>query len=176
MNMNQTMASAMAPLKEWFGKLAPRERLLVSVAAALAVVAVVFSLSFRPLLTAWTAAEARVAEQRSLLAEIEQLARRAGPQRATARPGSGPASGESLVVLVDRSTRERGIGPYLKRNQPEGDAAIRLRLENVPFDQLLEWMADAQARYGLSATAASFDPSGESGRVNSNLVLSRTAG
>ena len=76
-------------------------------------------------------------------------------------------------MLLDRSTRERGLGSYLKRNQPEGANGVRLRLENVPFDELTGWLAEVQARHGLAAVSASFDPSGEPGRVNSNLVLER---
>ena len=36
------------------------------------------------------------------------------------------------IVLVDRSTRERGLSSYLKRNQPEGNGGVRLRLETPP--------------------------------------------
>jgi general secretion pathway protein M len=172
MNLNQTLA----PVQTWYAGLAPRERVLVAAAAILAVVAILFSLSFRPLLAARATAAAGVAEQQSLLTDIERVARRAGPQRGGSQAAPVAAGADSLVVLVDRMTRERGLGPYLKRNQPEGTNAIRLRLENVPFDQLLEWLVDAQSRHGLGATSASFDPSGEEGRVNSNLVLSRAAG
>jgi general secretion pathway protein M len=160
-------------VREWLDKLAPRERVLVLAAAAFAVFALVYALGLQPLDGARTRAAAEVEERRGLLRDIEQVARRFGPQG----PGAAPAvagSGESLVVVVDRSTRERGLGAYLKRNQPEGANGIRLRLENAPFDDLTGWLADLQARHGLTAISVSFDPSGEPGRVNSNLVLERT--
>ena len=72
-----------AALRAWFEKLAPRERVLVAVAAALAVFAILFSLSFRPLLSARAAAAATVEQQRDLLGDLEQVARR-GPQGAAA--------------------------------------------------------------------------------------------
>lgn len=165
-------ASPAIRLREWFDKLAPRERVLVITAAVFAAFALVYALGIQPIYAARGRAAAEVEAQRSLLRDIEQVARRFGPQS----PGAGPVpdSGESLVVVVDRSTRERGLGPYLKRNQPEGASGIRLRLENVPFDDLAGWLADLQARHGLVAASASFDPSGEPGRVNTNLVLERT--
>lgn len=158
-----------AALREWFDKLAPRERWLVLAAAGFAAFALVYALGLQPLYSARGRAALAVEQQRSLLNDLEQVARRFGPQGGT----SGPAvpSGESLVVLVDRSTRERGLGPYLKRNQPEGANGVRIRLENVPFDELTTWLASVQATQGLAAVSASFDPTGESGRVNSNLVL-----
>lgn len=160
-----------APVLEWLDKLAPRERLLVLVAAVFAGIALVYALGLQPLYAARGRAEAEVEAQRSLLSDIEQVARRFGPQGAATVPAA--ATGESLVVVIDRSTRERSLGTYLKRNQPEGASGVRLRLENAPFDELTSWLADVQARHGLAAVAASFDPSGEPGRVNSNLVLER---
>ncbi|MBL8202463.1 MAG: type II secretion system protein M [Chromatiales bacterium] len=158
-------------VREWLDKLAPRERVLVLAAAIFACCALVYALGLQPLYAARGRAAAQVEERRSLLSDIEQVARRFGPQAAAAGPVA--ATGESLVVVIDRSTRERGLGAYLKRNQPEGAGGVRLRLENAPFDELTAWLADVQARHGLSAVSASFDPSGEPGRVNSNLVLER---
>lgn len=157
-----------AALREWFDKLAPRERWLVLTAAGFAALALVYALGLQPLYSARTRAALAVEQQRSLLHDIEQVARRFGPQGS-----SSPAmpSGESLVVLIDRSTRESGLGTYLKRNQPEGANGVRLRLENVPFDDLTTWLATVQTTQGLGAVSASFDPTGEPGRVNSNLVL-----
>jgi len=160
-----------AQVREWLDRLAPRERLLVLAAAVFAVFALVYALGLQPLYAARGRAAAEVAERQSLLSDIEQVARRFGPQAGAAGPVA--ASGESLVVVIDRSTRERGLGAYLKRNQPEGANGVRLRLENAPFDELTAWLAEEQARHGLATVSASFDPSGEPGRVNSNLVLER---
>lgn len=158
-------------LREWLERLAPRERWLILAAAAFAGFALVYALGLQPLYAARGRAAAEVEAQRSLLNDIEQVARRFGPQGAATGPA--PDTGESLVVLIDRSTRERGLGTYLKRNQPEGASGVRLRLENAPFDELTGWLVDVQGRHGLAAVSASFDPSGEPGRVNANLVLER---
>jgi general secretion pathway protein M len=160
-------------IRDWFQGLAPRERVLVVAAAILAAVAVVYAGVVEPVYGARARAAESVARHRQLLADIEGVARRFGPQ--SAQPAAS-GSADSLVVVVDRSTREASLSAFLKRNQPEGAAAIRLRFENVPFDQLLEWLAAAQSADGLRATAATFDPSGEPGRVNSNIVLSRAGG
>lgn len=161
----------LAVVQQWFDKLAPRERWMVMAGALLALVALIFAVGIRPVYRARAAAAEQLVEQRRLLADIEQVARRFGPQSAAA---ATPVSGESVVVLIDRSTRERGLSSYLKRNQPEGNDGVRLRMENAPFDELLLWLSDVQSGQGLAAVSASFDPSGEPGRVNANLVLSPT--
>lgn len=160
-------------MREWFDNLAPRERLLVSAAGALAVFALLVMAVLRPLSSGRADALEKIERQQSLLTDIERVASRYGPQRggnAASRPAAGS---DSLVLIVDRSTRERGMGAYLKRNQPDGAATIRLRFENVPFDTYVEWLAEMQNTHGLDAVTANIDPAPEPGRVNSNLVLSR---
>lgn len=160
-------------MRAWFDSLAPRERLLVLTAAGLAVLAIIVTLGIRPLFSQTDRARQRVSDQRALLIELDRLAQRIGPQTGTARPAAS-GTGDSLVVLVDRTSRERGLGPYLKRNQPEGSGGIRLRLENAPFDTVVEWLADLQAAHGLTAVSAAFDPADEPGRTDCTLMLARS--
>lgn len=164
----------MARLQEWFDSLASRERLLVSAAGVLTVIAVLVVGIYRPLTAGYRTASQELADKRAVLADIERVAARFGPNAAasvaTAQPG-----GESLVVLVDRTTRSSGIAPYLKRNEPDGNISIRLRFENAPFDELMGWLIEVQTGYGISVTSATTDPAQEVGRVNANLQLARAA-
>lgn len=160
---------------DWLDGLSARERLLVLVTGVFTLAALFWLLLVQPLLLHKARAEDRLREQQLLLAELTQLAARGGPElRAAAAPGAG--AGQSLVVLIDRSVRERGLGTFLRRNQPDGQDSIRLRLENVPFDQLVEWLADLQGRYGLAAVSVTIDPASDRGRVDTNLVLAQSGG
>ena len=95
----------------------------------------------------------------------------AGPSGAT-RPVN---TNQSLVVIIDRTTREKQLAGYLKRNQPEGAASVRLRFEGAPFDALASWLGELDNTYGLTAGNANFDRAGP-GRVNVSLVLTRGGG
>ena len=156
-------------IRQWFDGLMPRERLLVSAAVAVVLVAIILLGIVRPLNAAARTASTQLADKRAVLSDIEHVAARFGPQAgAAARP-----SGESLVVLVDRTTRSHGLGPYLKRNEPEGKDSIRLRFENVPFDEMVNWLSELQTRQAVSVVSANADPGQDSGRVSANLQLSR---
>lgn len=159
-------------LRQKFDALAPRERLLVSLAGAVLLVAVVILTVVRPLSTSLRTATAQLADKRAVLGDIEHVAARFGRQSgaAAARP-----TGESLVVMVDRTTRSRGLSPYLKRNEPDGTDSIRLRFENVPFDELIGWLADLQTKQAVGVVSASADAGQDSGRVSANLELARAA-
>ncbi len=165
----------MLQMKEWFRQLAHRERILVSTAAFLTGVLLIVTLGVRPIIKNTTQGHERVADKRELLSEIDRVAERVGPQTGSNRQASG-AGDQSLVVIVDRTTRSSGLAPYLKRNQPDGTDSIRLRFEDVPFDVVIEWLAEIRLQYGLVTLAANIDTSGSAGRINCNLTLTRGGG
>jgi len=159
-------------MNEWFQQLAPRERLLVLLAAALAAVALVVMLGIRPVMVRKDSTRARIHDQQALLEQLNRIAESGGP--GPAAPIGGQSGGrQSLVVLVDRTTRNHGLGPFLKRNQPDGIDKIRLRFENAPFDTLVEWLAALHNQYRLVTLSASIDGGRDPGRVNCSLVLAR---
>ncbi len=163
----------MNALRQWWDALAPRERLMVSAAGGFALVALVMMGVLRPLAAARLAAETELADKQVVLADIERVAARFGPRAAGA--AATQPSGESLVVLVDRTTRSGGIAAYLKRNEPDGQTGIRLRFENAPFDELVAWLGEIQASQGVGVVSATADPGEAAGRVSANIQLARAA-
>lgn len=159
---------------ERFLALAPRERLLIGVAAGLAVIAVVVLGIINPLMNSRQALETELAEKRAALGDIERVAARFG-RAGGAAAAAAKSSSESLVVVMDRTARSRGLSTYLRRNEPDGPNGIRLRLENIPFDELIAWLGELQATHGISVTSASADPAQDPGRVSVSLQLSRAA-
>lgn len=159
-------------MKSWYQNLEPREQVLISIGAALFVIFMVVMLGIQPVLNKVSRGRELVSEKQALLTELSQVAQRIGPQS-----GGGQvvplAGGQSLVVVVDKTTRERGLALNLKRNQPDGDSSIRLRFENASFDTLMGWLSQLQNQYGLTTTSANIDVAAGSGRVNCNLTLER---
>lgn len=159
--------------KAWFSGLAPRERMLVVSAAALAVVATVWLLVVSLLLSGQKQVREELRSQRALLHDLERVA--AHPASRNSTPATTTAGrNESLVVLVDRSTRAAGLGGQLKRNEPDGDHDIRLRFENASFDELVAWLVMLQSEHAVSIMTMTADPGTEAGRVTANIQLRRT--
>jgi general secretion pathway protein M len=158
-------------MREWWEQLAPRERLMVAVCTAFIVCALIWSLAIQPVYTGAAALEEKVASKQARLANLQELASKLTPQTGN-QPAQMQGTNESIVVVIDRTTRSRTIANYLKRNQPEGDASVRLRFEDAPFDELIAWLAELKQVYGMVTVTANFDEAGP-GRVNCSLVLSR---
>jgi general secretion pathway protein M len=159
----------MNALRDWLAGLAPRERNLVYVAGGLAAVALAYLVLVLPLTTAAARREARIEQKTADLAWMRQVA----PQVAAAAAVGGAAAGseESLVVLVDRTGREAGIGSAIRDQSPSGDLGLRLRLESASFDVLVAWLASLQQQYGVRVDAATIDAAGAPGLVNASITL-----
>jgi general secretion pathway protein M len=158
-------------LRAWFEQLAPRERLLVAVAGGVIVLAVIIMAGVRPVMSQSKRGHELVEDKRELLAELREVAARLGPQRGAAAAARG--STQSLVLVIDQTTRSSGLAQHLKRNQPDGADSIRLRFENAPFDNLVTWLSTLQNQHGMSVTSANIDASPQPGRVNCNLTVAR---
>ena len=79
--------------------------------------------------------------------------------------------GDSLVVLVDRTAREAGLGNSLRDQSPDGNNGLRLRIEAASFDALITWLASLQQQYGVSIESATVGASTAPGFVNATLSL-----
>ena len=154
-------------MRTWYANLAERERRVVTLGAAAGVVLVLLALIL-PLNRNIAQARQRITTKQGDLAFIQD----ATPQLAAAGPGSGEAAtGESLVVLIDTSARESGIGKSLSSSQATADKGLRIRLENVPFDALVAWLARLTQSHGVRVETAEIEAAGEPGLVNAGLFL-----
>ena len=160
-------------MKDWWMGLAQRERFLLAGAGLFLTVVLAYVLLIRPLYAETTRASNRVEQKLALLSDARAAAGRLGGSvsvRTNPIPGQDDVS---LVVIVDRTARSNGLAPTLKRNQPITEREIRVRLENAPFDQLMQWLGLLQRQYGIDIQSASFDGATETGVVTSTLILER---
>jgi general secretion pathway protein M len=153
-------------LRHRFDELAPREKRLVYLAAGLVALAAVYLIVVMPLNAFTARAAARVDQKTADLAWMQQAA----PQ-VMAASAAGGSAGESLVVLVDRTAREAGLGGSVRDQSPNGDNGLRLRLEGAPFDVLITWLVALQQQHGVSVEAANVDAASAPGLVNASLTL-----
>lgn len=164
----------MQKLKEWFYALKPREKLLVSGGACVVLLTAIF-VGLAPLYKALHDRSERVARKTGDLAWMRSVAGEMQMLGANQPIGSAPA-GESLVVLIDRSARECGLGTSLTGQTPNGDTGIRVRLESAAFDVLVTCLGKLQQSHSVSIESATIDRTGKPGLVNASLVLNRAAG
>jgi len=78
---------------------------------------------------------------------------------------------ESLIVIVDRSARESGLGSSLSGSEPSGVGGLQVRLEKASFDALVAWLSRLSQQSGITVDGATIDNAGAPGLVNAAIVL-----
>ena len=160
-------------MRDWFENLDAREQLFVGIGGLLVIVIVLWGLLWLPLDKGHKNMQSSVVDWQSSLAELRALA--ANQPATGASGGSRPvASSESPVIIVDRMLRERSLNNTVKRQQPTPNG-VRVEFENVAFDQLVVWLGDLNARYGMEVQAGSLSLASRAGpgRINASLTLER---
>jgi general secretion pathway protein M len=155
-----------AAIAVWYQTLNERERRFVAVGCAVA--AVVLLVALVSLDRGVSHAAARLAREQRDLAWMQSVA----PQLAAAGPAvSAPASQRSLIVVVDNSAREAGLGTALTSSEPSAQGGLRVRLDKAPFDALVGWLARLAEQHGVRVESATIDGAGAPGLVNAAIVL-----
>lgn len=162
-------------LEDWFESLKPRERVFVSVGVVLVVLVAVYTLALEPFYAAVGTRMERVAQKEADLAWMRSVAGEMIALNAAA-PAAAAPSGESLVVLIDRSARECGLGSALTGQTPNGENGIRVRLEGADFDKLMVCLGTLQQVHAVAIESATIDRTDQPGLVNASLVLNRPGG
>ena len=153
-------------VRDWLDNLSARERRLVYAAGALLGLALVYLVLILPFQTSGRKMASRVEQKTADLAWMQASA----PQALAAAGIAQSGGGESLVVLVDRTAREAGLGASLRDQSPDGSNGLRLRIEGAAFDTLVTWLGNLQQQHGVTIDSASIDAAAP-GIVNATLSL-----
>jgi type II secretory pathway component PulM len=160
----------MENLLAWFNAQSPRDQRVAMIAAAVVVLLVLLGI-FVPLDTSVSRAHARVQRKQADLAWMQSVE----PQLAAAGTAvTAPTAQRSMIVVIDSSARESGLGSSLSSSEPSGPGALRVRLDKAPFDTMVVWLARLSQQNGIHVEQGNIDAAGPPGLVNAGLVL-RTA-
>src|SRR6202043_1983103 len=135
-----------------FAALPERERRLVLGGLALAAAILIFGVLI-PLDRSVAHAHDRLAHKRADLTWMQGAA----PELAASAPAPA-AKVESLLVMIDRSARETGLG------------GLGVRLAKAPFDTVVGGLGRLAQQNGLSVESATIEKTDTPGLVNAAIV------
>lgn len=154
-------------LNYWRG-LAPRERLVVGVGGALVALLLFYALLWAPLQGDLARLRTNVPREEQQLQWMRAQVSRVKQLRAAA---PSMVQGQGLLSFVEQSAQAYNIRTNIKRVEPEGSNAVRLSIDGVAFNSLIEWLANLQKQGGLRIENADLDPLPTPGTVNARLRL-----
>ncbi len=158
----------MNKLKAWYAGLQAREKRIVGIGAVALLAMVLFGGILLPLESAVSSAVKTKETRTEDLAWMRINAPEVQAGSATVMADTG----EAPVVLVDRLSREAGLGNALRGTQPNG-TGVRVQLEAAPFDTLVTWLATLDERYGFGVESITVDRTAHPGAVNANITFAQ---
>jgi type II secretory pathway component PulM len=157
--------AALARLSEVLERLSERDRRILLVGSIAAVALLIFGILI-PLDRSVSRERAKLTQKRADLAWMQSVA----PELASSAPPPS-ATGESLLVIIDRSARESGLASAITGSEPGAAGSLAIRLEKAPFDTLVAWLARLSQQNGVYVDSATIEKGGAPGLVNAALVL-----
>ncbi|MGB5261126.1 MAG: type II secretion system protein GspM [Gammaproteobacteria bacterium] len=158
-------------MREWFQGLGSREQLLFVAGAVVLLLLLLYVLVWSPLGEGYDTMKTRVSAERDTAAWLAQNAQTLQQLKQRA-PATRSLGGRSLLAMTDSTARANGLGPSLKRVEPEGSSNVRVWLENASFDLVVKWLGALGTTYGIETDSASMERvTGEAGKINARLTL-----
>lgn len=152
----------------WWRGLQARERTLVAAGGAAAALLLFFFLLWVPLHRDLDRLRVEVPKASEQLATMRVQAMRVKQLR-----GNAPAQtkGGGLLSFVEQSATTFNIRQHIKQVAPEGNNAVRLVVDGVPFNTLVTWLANLHKQGGIRIDNATLEPQPTAGLVNARLLL-----
>jgi general secretion pathway protein M len=169
--LQNALNARLQSLRTWFAGLSARDRRIVVWGGSGAAVLLFVAAGVLPLYAATSKAYERVEQKREDLNWMRSVA---GELHSAGPASAGGQSSGSLIVVIDESARQTGLGAALTGSQPSGNGGLRVRVESASFDTLVGWLALLEQQHGITVESASVDRTSKSGHVNASVVLRKS--
>lgn len=161
-------------LREWFDSLAPRERLAVAAGAIAVVIALFYYGLWNPLNSHLETARTRVAAETNQARWMLGVRDEARLLQASGTQTKLKGRGDSLLSIVDTTSRANNLGEAVRHIQPDSDDKATVSLQQANFNQMLFWLRTLHSEYGVSTTEMTVSRDDDTpGQVEVRLTLVR---
>lgn len=157
-------------MKQWFMMLSSREKTLVTVAAVVVPLLLLWLLVLQPMLKNHDILAQQIQDRSAILermrvqsSEIKSLQSSSGSQR---RVNTG--NPQQKVESALRTWRLRSALQLM--NAPNA-RSVKLNLREAEADNVMRFLYDIETKYGLAVTDLSMKPVSDVGKANVNLTL-----
>lgn len=151
-------------------QLSMRDQTMLALLAGVLALYVLYQALWQPL----AAANLRLqkqneAAQTSLAAMTQMAAQLRALQQANTQTNT--AQSENLTQLIDRTVAANSL--RMSRFQPGSNGDVQVRLDNMPFDQVLRWLHELESAQAVTIRELVIAPGSAAGLVNVSARLFR---
>ena len=158
----------MTAIADFWRERSAREQALLAALSVLALGAIWYFAAVGPLLDRAETSRQMLAAENALLERLDRVG-----SRMAALPAPRARSDASLLLLVNRSVRDAGLGGFLEEGAADGETRVRLRLRDAPFPEVSAWLAGLAVQEGIRTVSADIERGSSPGVTQVSLVLER---
>jgi len=142
--------------QDWYGQLAPRDKKIVKVLSITIIITLVFAWIWQPVISGKQKAINKYQNEMTFHAKLKENA------YLFSSGDVSNVSGQSILTTVNNTSKVKGI--QLKRFEPDGPNGLRIWLDAVNFNSLIDWLELLETSRGIKVEQISID------KVNSGIV------
>ncbi|OQY48401.1 MAG: hypothetical protein DRR08_05490 [Candidatus Parabeggiatoa sp. nov. 2] len=158
-------------MKQWFNQLAPRERraLIIGIVALGGII--IYFMLWEPFTTERTQLENIITSQKATLDWMNETAAEVQQLRSQSKTSSVKTRKQSLLSLIDKSTRTGALSKANKRIEPKGERQVRVNFKEVSFTELMRWLGQLHNQHQVQVSTITIEPQHTPDKVKVRLIL-----
>ena len=160
-------------MKNWWLGLNPRERAILAIAGVGLAAAVFFLAIWEPVFKQRDQLQVSVESQRNNLDWMEGAVAKLKGLRAASDDQRIQGGNQSLLSIVDQTSKQANLRKYIQRMEPESGDSVRVWVDAADFDHLAQWLSNLEKRYGVATTRATINRGDKPGIIDARLSLKR---
>lgn len=154
----------------WLDSLNPRERRLVVAGGIFLGLFILYQLTWAPFANGMAEMQTKVSKKQEDLLWMQQAAQEARSLQGGSA-GRRPVHTGSLLGLIEKTARQRGLGSSIRKVQPEGQKGVRIWLDRVAFDAVMTWLDELQVKQGVMVSSLAAERTPQEGWVNIRMLV-----
>jgi general secretion pathway protein M len=157
-------------MKTWFESKDPQEQRIIIILGIVIGLALFYLLIWSPISESYAQKTGQVEAQRKLLNWMQSTGQQIAQLTGTAQR-SKSTGGRPLLSTVDNTIKASGLGPSMKRLEPQGNDKVQIWFENTNFDQLVLSLGKLSSDHQIQISSINIERQEQPGLVNARLVL-----
>ena len=157
-------------MKQWFMMLSSREKTIVSIAAILVPLLLLWLLLFQPMLKESALLKSQIKDRTAILEKVRLQSAQIKMLQSNGQRNKNISRGNHQQK-VESALRTWRLRPNLGVMSAPNTRTVKLNLREAEADNIMRFLFDVETKYGFAVKEASLKPTKDVGRANASLTL-----
>ena len=157
-------------MKQWFMMLSSREKTIVSIAAVLIPLLLIWLLLLQPMLKERAALSDQIKDRTEILEKVRLQSAQIKILKTNGKRNTQVSRGNHQQK-VESALRTWRLRPNLGVMSAPNTRTVKLNLRDAEADNIMRFLFDVETKYGFAVKEASLKPTKDIGKANASLTL-----